>query len=37
VDAGSSILPDMLTDASGEHVYTISSTKVKKKPQQQQT
>lgn len=28
VDSGRSLLPDMMTDASGEHVYTISSSKV---------
>ena len=29
VDAGSTMLPDMVTDASAEHVYTISAAKVR--------
>ena len=28
VDVGSSLLPDMLVDSAGEHIYTISSSKV---------
>ena len=28
VDSGRSLLPDMMTDSSGEHLYTISSSKV---------
>ncbi|KZS14181.1 Plexin-A4 [Daphnia magna] len=29
VDAGSTLLPDMMVDPNGEHVYTISTLKVK--------
>jgi len=30
VDSGRSLLPDMMTDSSGEHLYTISSSKISK-------
>ena len=29
VDSGSNLLPDMTTDASGEHIYAVSSNKVR--------
>ena len=32
VDPGRKLLPDMMTDSSGEHLYTISSSKVKFNP-----